>query len=154
MKLLGPFNYEVSVKGENGYTIVCPKGTSHFHAPVTKRKPKLYVFSDHGRLLYIGQTIQGMSARMRLGFKADGASGYWGYAWRKSLPKVSLHIWCLEGVNDGDALKDLECIESEVIFLYRSVHRQWPKYQTEIHFHESTPDHRTLASEIFILFNQ
>ena len=93
-----------------------------------------------------------MSARMRLGFKADGTGGYWGYSWRKTLSKATLHIWCLEGATEEEELKALECIESEVIFSYRLTHNQWPKYQTEIHFHESTGEHRNLASAIIQSF--
>lgn len=70
MKLQGPYKYEISVQGQDGYSVVGPNNVTNFVAPVTKRGPKLYVFSDAGNLIYIGQTVQGMSARMRLGFKA------------------------------------------------------------------------------------
>src|SRR5712692_5507731 len=129
MNLQGPHTYEISVKGEDGYSLVGPNGVANFVSPVTKRGPKLYVFSDNGRLIYIGQTVQGMSARMRLGFKADGTGGYWGYSWRKTLQKASLHIWCLEGAPEEEELDALECIESEVVFLYRQTFAQWPTYQ-------------------------
>lgn len=88
-------------------------GVNHFVAPVTKRVPKLYVFSHEGGLIYIGQTVQGMSARIRLGFKANGAGGYWGYHWRRTLPRATLHIWCVENIIEDDGLQALECIEAD-----------------------------------------
>ena len=149
MNLQGPYVYQVSVNGEDGYSVLGENGVSHFVSPVTKRGPKLYVFSNEGELIYIGQTVQGMSARIRLGFKANGASGYWGYHWRRTLPRATLHVWCVENINEEDELQALECIEAEVVFMYRSINNQWPKYQTEIHFHESTEEHRQHASTIF-----
>jgi hypothetical protein len=148
MKLQGPYKYEISVQGQDGYSVVGPNKVANFVAPVTKRGPKLYVFSDGGNLIYVGQTVQGMSARLRLGFKANGTGGYWGYSWRNALTKATLHIWCLEGATEEEELEALECIESEVVYSYRSTNSQWPKYQTEIHFHESTEEHRQLADAI------
>lgn len=154
MKLKGPYTYQVSVDGGDSYSVLSAMGKRTFLAPVTTRGPKLYVFS-HGRsLIYIGQTVQGMSARMRLGFKADGTGGYWGYRWRKELAEASLHIWVLDGCDEDEEFYALECIESEVVYLYRSEFNQWPKFQTEIHFHESEETHRALAREIFNRFNQ
>lgn len=148
MKLQGSYKYEISVHGQDSYSVLGPDQVKNFVTPVTKRGPKLYVFSDGGKLIYIGQTIQSMSARMRLGFKADGTGGYWGYGWRNALTKTTLHIWCLEGASEEEERETLECIESEVVYSYRSTHNQWPKYQTEIHFHESTEEHRNLANAI------
>lgn len=154
MNLQGPHIYEISVNGEDSYSVRNSDGVTNFVSPVTTRGPKLYVFSHNGKLIYIGQTVQGMSARIRLGFKADGTGGYWGYRWRKTLQKAALHIWCLEGTTEEEELGALECIESEVVFLYRSTHNQWPKHQTEIHFHESTDEHRKHASAILQVFSK
>jgi hypothetical protein len=152
MKLKGPYIYEITVKSNFDYSVMDSNGKTTFVSPVTGRGPKLYVFSNNGNLIYIGQTIQGMSARMRLGFNADGTRGYWGYQWRKELPKATLHIWCLEGAQEEEELKILECIESEVVFKYRSAYKKWPEFQTEIHFHKSTIEHIELASTIFQTF--
>lgn len=119
MKLQGPYTYEVSVDGEDSYSVRSPGGIRTFLAPVTTRGPKLYVFFHANSLIYIGQTVQGMSARMRLGFKADGTGGYWGYRWRRELAEASLHIWVLDECTEEDELYALECIESEVVYLYR-----------------------------------
>lgn len=127
-------------------------GGDAFRAPVTLRGPKLYVFASYNRLVYVGQTIQGMRTRLRQGFKADGTSGYHGYEWRKSLKQADLYIWCMTGGPEEKALA-LECIESEIVFLCRKVYGQWPSCQTEIHFHESTQEHRNLAAQVFRLFN-
>ena len=97
MQLKGPYIYAVYVNSKNNYSIVGPGGIKNFVAPVSTRGPKIYAFSDNRKLIYIGQTVQGMSARMRLGIKENGTSGYWGYQWRKELKKATLHVWCLEG---------------------------------------------------------
>ncbi len=153
MNLRGPYIYEVAAKGEDSYSVAGPDGATNFLAPVTAHGPKLYVFSDNGKPIYIGQTLQVMSARMLKGFKAHGESGYWGYHWRKILSKATLHIWLLEGITEKkEQQAALERIESEFVFLYRSTYDQWPKYQTEIHFHESTNQHRKLAKMIFQTF--
>ncbi len=149
MNLSNPYVYEISREGNDSYSVVGSDKVTNFIAPVTNRGPKIYVFSENKDLLYIGQTIQGMSARIRLGFKADGTGGYWGYKWRNTISKATLHIWCVEDLTEEDELRSLECIESEVIFLYRTTFKQWPKYQTEIHFHESNEEHRKHAMTIF-----
>jgi len=58
----------------------------------------------------------------------------------------------LAEVPDEDELLALECIETEVVFLYRTKFNQWPKYQTEIHFHQTTAEHRALAAQVFGYF--
>jgi hypothetical protein len=42
---------------------------------------------------------------------------------------------------------DIETVEAEVVYLIRAA-GQWPAFQTEIHFHPSSPRHRELAEEI------
>ncbi|HKL84780.1 MAG TPA: hypothetical protein VJ861_00430 [Treponemataceae bacterium] len=87
---------------------------------------------------------------MRLGFKATGKAGYWGYKWRKKLESTTLYIWKIEDISKKDKLQALESIESEVVYHYRTYTNQWPAYQTEIHFYETTLEHRELALEIYI----
>ena len=152
MRLDKPHQFEITVVGEDAYAVKCVRGRDCFHAPVTTRSPKLYVFAHGDRLLYIGQTVQGMAARMRLGFQADGTGGYYGYRWRKAMQVATCHVWCLHDVSEEDELHTLECIESEVVFGYRSKFNQWPPYQTEIHFHASNDEHRALALEILNAF--
>jgi hypothetical protein len=153
MKLSNPYRYTVAVEEDGGYSVVNSERGATFLAPVTQRGPKIYVFSINNRLVYVGQTVQGMSARLRLGFQSDGTSGYYGYRWRRNHMNAELFVWCLEDVKEEDEPLALECIESEVVFEYRKHFNQWPKYQTEIHFYESTPEHRTLAASVFDLFS-
>jgi len=152
MRLVGPYRYTVTVQN-GGHEVLNDKGRNNFVSPVTIRCPKLYVFAAENLPVYVGQTVQGMAARMRLGFLADGSSGYYGYRWRHELPSVQLLVWCLEDVAEGDELVALECIESEIVFAYRLKYDQWPKYQTEIHFHQTTAGHRTLAAQVFGFFS-
>jgi hypothetical protein len=44
-------------------------------------------------------------------------------------------------------MKELETVEAEVVFLIRCA-GQWPRGQTEIHFHPSEKEHRDLAAKI------
>lgn len=152
MLLDGPYEFQIAVEEHDRYSLVCNRGGTTFHAPVTQRCPKLYVFADDKKLLYIGQTVQSMSTRMRMGFKADGTSGYHGYRWRTVRKKATCHVWCLRGVTREDELHTLECIESEVVFGYRKRFDQWPPFQTEIHFHQSNSRQRELAKEILKRF--
>ncbi len=152
MHLQGPAVFTISVTALDAYAVVNESGGPTFVAPATTRCPKLYVFADGDKLLYVGQTVQSMSARMRMGFKADGSGGYYGYRWRHSLNVAQCHVWFLQGVPEEEEVRALECIESEVVFAYRQQFDQWPIFQTEIHFHESKPEHRALAQDILRRF--
>jgi hypothetical protein len=58
---------------------------------------------------------------------------------------ADVDVWCdLEPTND-DPKHDVETMEAEVVFLIRQA-GQWPASQTEIHFHQSTSAHRTVAA--------
>lgn len=151
MWLSGPHNYTISVLNDY-YAVSNENGHNKFLSPVTSPGPKLYVFAAENRPVYIGQTFQRMAARMRLGFRAYGPSGYYGYRWRHALPSAQLVVWCLEGVVEQESRRVLECIESEVVFAYRLRYNQWPRYQTEIHFHETSAEHRALAAQVFAYF--
>ena len=147
MRLTRPHEYTVFAQN-GGYAVQNDKGLSAFAAPDTTRCPKVYVFAAGDQPVYVGQTTQGMAARMRLGFHADGSGGYYGYRWRRNLSSVRLLVWCLEGVTEEDEVPALECIEAEIVFAYRTACGQWPKYQTEIHFHETSGEHRGLAAHV------
>lgn len=146
MKLNGPHKYQLIITDRSA-SVRAPDGTPHFVTPATERnKPKLYVASKDGELLYVGVTNQPMSVRLRGGLTADGAHGYYGYAWGKKNQSIRLDIWYL----DGEDIKptDLETIEAEVVFLYRYQSGQWPQAQTEIHFYPSGTIHRECAKQI------
>ncbi|WP_305809178.1 hypothetical protein, partial [Staphylococcus epidermidis] len=46
-----------------------------------------------------------------------------------------------------DSCLDIETIEAEVVYLIRQA-GQWPRFQTEIHFHPSGDEHRQWALTI------
>ena len=148
MRLDGPYRYRVSVKSDGGYSVQAESGAKNFVAPVTRRGPKLYTFSQDGVSTDSGQA-QGMAARMRLGFQADGSTGYYGYSWRHVFSQIDLHVWCLDGAPEEEEWRALECIEAELVYAYRARHDQWPESQTEIHFHPTSDIHRRLADEAY-----
>lgn len=43
---------------------------------------------------------------------------------------------------------NLECIDVEVAYLCRKESGQWPTYQNEIHFHQTSNDYREIAESI------
>lgn len=150
MKLSGPHHYRLLIQpGANAYQHDPASGRLHFVAPVTTRAPKLYIVSVADEPIYVGQTVQSIRARMRLGFTADGAGGYHGYAWRHHFNAVDLDIWLLDDAPEDTELIDLETIEAELVFLLRTHRDRWPEHQTEIHFHASSPLHRQLAAEAY-----
>lgn len=147
MEITGPERYQLTFDSTT-FTVLCSKGTPKFSGLATRRKPKLYVVSVDGRLIYAGITRQSMRTRFRLGFKAKGEGGYHGYAWRHKLKIAVLNIWCHEDAPAVNAHLDMETVEAEVVFLARFA-GQWPEGQTEIHFHPSNEIHRELAKTIW-----
>lgn len=148
MRLEEPHRYELVVQDGRRYTVKNSHGGSTFLAPVTQHGPKLYVFALKGEPVYIGKTVQPISNRIRGGFQADGTGGYHGYSLRNEPQVLELLVWEVEDATE----RDLECVESEIVFLCRQRYEQWPKSQTEIHFHQSTEEHRVLARRILDAF--
>jgi hypothetical protein len=147
MKLLGPDCFDLTFDARD-FKVASESGESRFTGRSAGRIPKLYVMSAQGRPFYVGVTRQPMRTRLRLGFKADGATGYHGYKWRHSLRRATLEIWYHPRPGSDAAFRDLETIEAETVFLLRSQLKQWPQYQTEIHFYRSTPSHRHAAAAV------
>src|SRR5207248_1938012 len=125
----------------------CEKGTPRFSGSSTSHRPKLYVVSIAETPIYVGVTKQPVRSRLRLGWNANGRGGYHGYAWRRELSQAFLDVWCHNDPHTVNPLIDMETVEAEVVFLIRSA-GQWPQYQTEIHFHQSKPEHRNVAKTI------
>ena len=119
--------------------------TSHFIPPDTKPGiQKLYIIKDSEHICYVGITSQSMSSRLRIGFNDDGHYGYHGYKWKDKLDEAELLIWSFP-----DKSKDfVEAIEGELVYYIRKETGNWPKYQMEIHFHESSEEERQLARSI------
>jgi hypothetical protein len=146
MRISGPERYTLTLT-PTSYLVTCERGTTKFSGLATSRKPKLYVVSVDGKPIYVGVTKQQIRNRFRLGWKAKGETGYYGYAWRHHHQGVVLDIWAHEDPPPEKDCLDIETVEAEVVFLIRQA-GQWPKHQTEIHFHQSTEDHRAAAAAI------
>jgi hypothetical protein len=145
MQVTGPDRYKLSFDAK-AFTVECAKGTAKFSGSATTRKPKLYVVSVEEAPIYVGVTKQPMRNRLRFGWSAKGAHGYYGYAFRHKLKEANLDVWTHDDAPDNSKL-DIETVEAEVVFLIRSA-GQWPLHQTEIHFHPSTEEHRQIARQM------
>jgi hypothetical protein len=109
-----------------------------FEKPVTKNNlPKLYVVKDANSILYVGITCQSIASRLRGGFQAKGERGYYGYGWKDIITPLDLFIFCFEGEEHKEEYKKAETIEAELVYLIRKKTGNWPKNQTEIHFHNT-----------------
>ena len=148
MKLEGPVRYRIAILPEPGlFEITDTNGNIKLPAQTRSSLPKLYVVTADEAPIYVGVTRQSIRSRLRFGFTAKGEHGYHGYRWRHCYNDVTLDLWCHIDPPEKDKLLDVETIEAEVVFLIRQK-GQWPPYQTEIHFHPSTPDHRRTAEAI------
>jgi hypothetical protein len=150
MNMLGPDRFALTFDSRK-FIVRCPKNTDRFSGFATSNLPKLYIASVDDWPIYVGITKQSMRSRLRLGWNADGENGYHGYAWRHHHQQAALDIWCQ---TDPPAVKptlDIETVEAEVVFLIRSA-GQWPAFQTEIHFHQSSEVHRAAAARILATF--
>lgn len=141
----------MKIDGPESYQIVFDAKTFCVDPDLSERArsgmPKLYVVSSQGTPIYVGMTKQKMRQRLRYGWEAMGKSGYYGYAWRRELTEAHLDIWYQTDSSQGNPTLDMETIEAEVVFLIRTS-GQWPVFQTEIHFHPSSEEHRTIARRI------
>jgi hypothetical protein len=97
------------------------------------------------KIVYVGVTRQPFASRLRYGFTANGRGGYHGYHWAKSDGRYAVHCWRFPA---DTKIEDLETIEAEAVFVLRKSYGQWPKHQTEIHFHQSETWHRRKASQL------
>jgi len=146
MRISDPERYKLSFDSQS-FVVQCQEGTPQFSGIATSKKPKLYIVSVEEKPIYVGVTKQSIRNRLRFGWKANGESGYYGYAWRHHLKKANIDIWCHEDAPEENPSLDIETVEAEVVFLIRSA-GQWPLHQTEIHFHPSTQAHRDIAASI------
>jgi hypothetical protein len=146
MDVTGPDRYKLTFDAER-FTVLCPRGSDKFSGLATSKLPKLYIASVEGKPIYVGVRKQSMRSRLRFGWNAAGASGYYGYAWRHKFTKADLGIWCHRDAPTENSCLDIETVEAEVVFLIRCAGK-WPPFQTEIHFHPSSEEHRRVAAEI------
>jgi hypothetical protein len=138
MKLIGPEHFKL--------TFDAKKCSAQFSGLANTTIPKLYVVVAGGEVIYVGKAQSPMRQRFYGGWNATGKHGYHGYAWRHTHTEADVFVWYQED-ESADSLVDLETVEAEVVFLVRSA-GQWPRGQTEIHFHPSEKEHRELANRI------
>jgi hypothetical protein len=141
MNIVGPDNFHL-MWGTAGREV-----TPRFTGRADAKGPKLYVVSIGSMPVYVGIAQADMKTRLSRGWNAKGRNGYWGYAWRHELVEADLALWYDLDPPPDKPMLDLETIEAEVAFLIRQA-GQWPKFQTEIHFHPSTEEHRAIAKRI------
>lgn len=111
---------------------------------VKKNVSKIYVVKHENDFLYVGTTVQSLTARFRYGLNADGKKGYHGYKW-KNRESVDLFVWCLETLNKIQ----IENIEAELAFIIRSKTGKWPLNQNEIHFNNEFDQGSEIAQKMF-----
>lgn len=134
--------YKIEVKSSEIVSVLAKDGIKRFVDPDTKKGNKIYLVAKDGLVHYVGVTSQPMSSRLRYGVKPSPKSGYHGYKWLKESGYHDLVVWTF------DDKEDIEAIEAEIVYFFRVQHDQWPKYQTEIHFHPTTDEQRLLAKKI------
>lgn len=147
MQIVGPETYKL-LRTEEGFKISNLDDTDRLGKIATSMMPKIYIVSIDGWPVYVGATKQRL--RTRIGMKPLAGSGYYGYTFKDEGQGLRLHVWAhsnAEGRNHIDA----ETVEAEVVFLIRQADN-WPRFQTEIHFHPSTPTHRQVAQDIVAHF--
>lgn len=144
--LVGPEVFEIIYDIED-YTVVGAPLGRRFGGGALRRGYKLYVVSQNGWPVYVGVTSRPLVDRFRTGWQAAGESGYYGYEWRKVGSRAQVAVWSLADGSHPQPKQLLETVEAEVVFHIRA-EGQWPKWQTEIHFHESTESERSMARSI------
>lgn len=105
---------------------------------------KIYIVKQENEFLYVGTTVQSLTARFRYGLNADGKKGYHGYKW-KHKESVDLYVWCFEAL---DKIQ-IESIEAELAFLIRDKTGKWPLSQNEIHFNNEFNEGREIALKMY-----
>jgi hypothetical protein len=138
VKISGPEHFKLNFDAKT-----C---TANFSGLANTKKPKLYVIAIDGEIIYVGVTKSTMRARFYGGWNANGKNGYHGYAFRHTHKQADLYVWCHEDAVERSSL-DAETVEAEVAYPVRKA-GQWPRGQTEIHFHPSENEHRELAERV------
>ena len=167
MRLAAPIRYHICFNPREITSVAGPNGETKFVAPVSNPGRKLYVVCSEAMPIYIGATNQPIRNRLRLGFQAHGNNGYRGYIWRHYLTQAALDIWRVQvEQRDIDDMQNdptiqqargnierqmdivIETVEAEAAFLIRQEYGQWPRFQQEIHFHQSVGAPSRAAVEV------
>ena len=137
-----PIRYGITINKKQISEVIGPGKAKKFVSPVTAKGPKLYVVLHNSEPVYVGATTISAGTCIRSGFRDK-----YRYEWRKYLNYVDVDIWRLwDQIPNAPGVE--ETVEAEVVFLFRKTRKQWPRYQTEIHFHQSNSGHRELARRI------
>ncbi|MBI2604011.1 MAG: hypothetical protein HYW56_00530 [Candidatus Harrisonbacteria bacterium] len=113
-----------------------------------EKLPKIYILRRGKEILYVGITKMPLSKRFRYGLTASGKKGYHGYAWKELAKRgesggIDLFVYLFNNAERTEA------IEAEVVYLIRNKTGRWPKYQTEIHFHQADNKEKGIAHKIY-----
>lgn len=119
-----------------------------FWGRANNESPKIYILKYNKEIIYVGITTTRLSTRFGSGLSASGKRGYHGYAWKqlgikKESDPIDLFVYFFENKERTEA------IEAEIVYLVRHKTGKWPKYQTEIHFHQANTKEKNIAKEIF-----
>jgi len=144
--LNGPETFQITYDASD-YRVLGAPTHRRFGGTARSSAYKLYVVCQDGWPIYVGVTKQSLAQRFRLGWKAKGQNGYHGYDWRHTGYRAQVDLWTLSDGVEDDSKQYAETVEAEVVLLIRNA-GQWPKGQTEIHFHESTDAQRAIAKNI------
>jgi hypothetical protein len=157
----GPFKYKIVLAGDSTNRKIVKKiynqKAVNFSSPLTKTSlPKLYIISIDKEVVYIGFTSQSITTRLNSGLKADGLNGYHGYKWKNVQDEFELSVFVFQNMF-GDHTEEnkmyyqfVETIEAELVYLIRNKTGNWPRYQSEIHFHyEKTKTAKEKALDIY-----
>src|SRR5260221_12901436 len=106
MHISGPERYRL-IFDATGFRVKCERGTPRFSGVATSKKPKLYIASIDDKPFYVGVTKQSLRTRLRSGWKANGESGYYGYAWRHHLTDAFLDVWCHDDAPAAQQMLDI-----------------------------------------------
>jgi hypothetical protein len=136
-----PVRYAV-LCGHGRVNVIGPENAHTFRGSAAAPGPKIYVVLKGRQVVYVGATLQRIATRLRQGVRADGQHGYHGYRWFIEGQRYQLDLWFHDST-----LLDLETIEAELVYLIR-MNGQWPRLQTEIHFHPSKSHHRKIAKRM------
>ena len=179
MKLTFQGTYQVSIDDVEGSTsnrkrVISIKDCDgkEIKFSTAEGKHKIYVVSCEGKPIYVGGTKQPFRRRLYTGLTAVGERGYSGYLWRNHCRQVSIDIWdiCFNEQADFDCMKCdpsmlraagnkerqreilVETVEAEIVLLIQRRCGRWPKYQSEIHFHQSEQTHQDMAAKVVNLY--
>lgn len=150
MKLNDPQKYVLIIGKGLSYKLLQEGEKCTFSKPSTVRGiAKIYTISQNKDLYYVGIAKQPMSSRINGGLKAKGKHGYSGYKWKNKKGALQLNVWTVQENGKYLSFSEVEIIEAEVAYICRNISNNWPKFQHEIHFHQSKANHRKLAKTIY-----